>query len=195
VKENRTVLPSTRAAITAALASIEETGQRQGWDLPPVLFGLFDHLPSGESRALEVDDTLAGPTWWNIPDPTNCGENLPVSVALHRFARDLTAPVAQAWLRRWLHHDGRTCVGVGILFEAWAGLVSPGYRHGDLATSATRREVRVAVAVDTGLGLHRVVRARGGQPSVASWPELPAPARHRRIVTGLRSLIDLARTS
>jgi hypothetical protein len=127
--------------------------------------------------------------------PTRRGENLPVAVVLRRLARDLTATPAQAWLRGWLHRDGRSCVGVGLIFEAWLGPVRPGYRHGDLskAPAALRREVRVAAAVDTDLGLHRVTRPRGEEPTIRTWPELPAWSRKRRIVTGLRSLTELAR--
>jgi hypothetical protein len=191
------LLPSTRAAITAALVSVESNAHRQGWNWPPVLFGLFDHVPSGDLRALEVDVTLAEPTMWNVPDPASRGENLPVGLVLHRFARDLTAIPAQQWLRQWLHRDGRTCVGVGLLFEAWAGPVHAGrYRHGDLARSAQRREVRIATAIDTDLGLHRVIRARGAQqPADQTWAEIPAWASPRRIVTGLRRLVELTRTS
>jgi hypothetical protein len=35
--------PDTRAAITTALINVEATADRHGWDLAPVVFGLFDH--------------------------------------------------------------------------------------------------------------------------------------------------------
>ncbi|MFC0531340.1 hypothetical protein [Phytohabitans kaempferiae] len=183
--------PFTRAAITATLVSIEQAGHREGWDCPPVLFALFDHPAAGEPL-LQVDDTLAEPGLWTVPDPARPGQNLPTAVVLHRFAADLCAGAAQHWLRQWLRRDGRTCVGVGLLFEAWAGLVDAGYHHGDLATSSTRREVRVVAAVDAGGGLHRVIRGRGAQrPAVAVWPEPPAWAGTRRIITGLRRLVQV----
>ena len=111
----------TRAAITTALVNVEATAHQHGWDHAPVVFGLFDHATNPDLRTLEVDVTLAGPAMWTAADPANRGGNSPVAVVLHRFARDLTTTPAQAWLRDWLHRDGRTCVGIGLLFEAWLG--------------------------------------------------------------------------
>jgi hypothetical protein len=187
--------PSTRAAITEALIETESTANQYGWDHAPVLFGLFDLNLSSDRGRLEVDPTLAEPSLWDIADPANRGENLPVPAVLHRFAHDLSATATRGWLHHWLHRDGRTCIGIGLLFEAWAGPAGPGYRRGDLATSPARREVRVVAAVDIDLGLHRVIRTRGEQPpTVRSWPHLPAWSSRRGVVTGLRALTELART-
>jgi hypothetical protein len=124
---------------------------------------------------------------WDIADPANRGEHLPVPAVLHRFAHDLTGTAARGWLYQWLHRDGRTCIGIELLFEAWAAPTPPNYRRGDLATSPADREVRVVAAVDTDLGLHQVIRTRGQQPTVHSWPHLPAwsrPSRRRHRPAG-----------
>lgn len=187
--------PDTSAAITAVLVNTEAIAHQHGWDQPPILFGLFDHLTGGNA-AIEVDPSMTEPDLWATPDPRRHGAVLPVPIILHRFATDLTNPAARRWLDGWLHTDGRTCVGVGLLFEMWAGPMRPGYRYGDLANAPAgqRRDVRVVAAVDTDLGLHRVIRVQGAdKPHVDHWAHPPAGSRHRRIVTGLHRLVHLAR--
>ncbi|MFY1673968.1 hypothetical protein ACN27G_29115 [Plantactinospora sp. WMMB334] len=193
--------PATRAAIPAVLTQLESAADQYGWDQPPVVFGLFDRPDIANDAgpglgALELDTTLAAPDLWTEPDPARPDESLPAPVILQRFARQLATPPARVWLRDWLTRDRRALVGFGLVFEAWAGPVAPGYRRGDLANApaALRREVRIAAAVDTDLGLHRVARVRHGQPSTArSWPELPRWSQRRGIVVGLRALTELAK--
>ena len=188
----RRLRPDTRAAITTILTNTEDTAHQVGWDFEPVLFGLFDHITAGGIGAVEVDPTFAAPDLWRTADPRRRGEHLPVPLVLHRLASDLSSPAAGGWLHDWLHRGGRARVGVGRLFEAWAGPVPPGYRRGDLANAPAnhRREVRVAAAVDIDHGLHRIVRVRGDDtPHVRHWPHLPAWSRHRGIVTGLCRLV------
>jgi hypothetical protein len=193
--------PATRAAIPAVLTGVESAADQYGWDQPPVVFGLFDRtdLATGAGSAvgaLEVDPSLAAPDLWTASDSARPGESLPVPVVLRRFARQLATPHARVWLRDWLARDRRELVGFGLLFEGWAGPVTPGYRRGDLAKAPAvlRREVRIAATVDTDLGLHRVARVRHGQPSAAqSWPELPRWSQRRGVVVGLRALTELAK--
>ncbi|ROO62995.1 hypothetical protein EDC02_5004 [Micromonospora sp. Llam0] len=187
--------PDTCTAITTILAHTEATTHRYGWDQPPVLFGLFDHQADGAAM-IEVDPSITEPGLWTTPDPRRPGMPLPVPVILHRLATDLTSHTGRRWLDGWLHTNGRTCVGVGLVFEAWAGPIRPGYRYGDLAKAPAgqRREIRVVAAVDTDLGLHRVIRVRGTDtPRVDHWTHPPAGSRHRRIVTGLHRLVHLVR--
>ncbi|MDG4834178.1 hypothetical protein O7627_33475 [Solwaraspora sp. WMMD1047] len=189
--------PDTSAAITTILVNIETTTHQYGWDQQPVLFGLFDHLWADGTAAVEVDPRITGPDLWTTPDPRRPGMTLPVPVILHRLATDLTGPAARRWWDGWLHTNGRTCVGVGLAFEAWAGPDRPGYRYGDLATAppGQRREVRVVAAVDTDFHLHRVIRARGTDSTRVDHRLLvPTRGRHRGIVTGLYRLARLARS-
>lgn len=189
--------PDTREAITTILLNTEATAHRFGWDGPPVLFGLFDHATADGMGTLEVDPSIVAPDLWRTPDPRRRSQHLPVPVVLHRVASDLSGAAARGWLCDWLHAGGRTCVGVGLLFEAWAGPVRPGYRRGDLANAPAhqRREVRVIAAVDTDLGLHRIVRVRGvDAPHVGHWPRLPGWSRQRGIVTGLCRLVHALRS-
>ena len=194
---SRRLLPDTAAAITTVLVNTEAIAHRYGWDQQPVLFGLFDHVTSSGEAAVEVDATIAEPEVWTVPDPHRHGAHLPPPVVLHRLARDLTSPAASRWLGDWLHQRGRTCVGIGLVFEAWAGPRRPGYRYGDLANAPAgqRREIRVVAAVDTDLGLHRIIRVRGTDtPRVDRRAHLPARGRHRSVLTGLYRLVRLARS-
>jgi hypothetical protein len=189
--------PDTAAAITTILVNTEATAERCGWDQQPVLFGLFDHVRADGTAAVEVDTGITEPDLWTTPDPRRHGDSLPVPVILHRFVTDLTSPAARRWLDGWLHASGRTCVGVGLAFEAWMGPIRPGYQYGDLAKAPAgqRREIRVVAAVDTDLRLHRVIRVRGADTArVDRWAHLPAHSRHRSIVTGLHRLARLARS-
>jgi hypothetical protein len=189
--------PETSEAITAILVNTEATVHGYGWNQQPVLFGLFDHLRADGTAAVEVDISITGPDLWTTPDPLRHAERLPVPVALHRFASDLSSPAARRWLDDWLRTNGRTCVGVGLVFEAWTGRRRPGYRYGDLAKAPAdqRREVRVVAAVDTDLRLHRVIRIHGAQaPHVDRGTILPARNRHRSVITGLHRLVRLARS-
>jgi len=192
----RRLQPDTSTAITTILVDTEATAHRYGWDQQPVLFGLFDHSTAQGNAAIEVDPTIIGPDLWAEPDPHRPGMNVPPPVLLHRLARDLTSPAASRWLDHWLHERGRTCVGIGLVFEAWAAPHRPGYRYGDLANAPVgqKREIRVVAAVDTDLGLHRITRVRDvDTPRVDRWAQLPAGSRHRRVVTGLDRLVRLAR--
>ncbi|MCW6004301.1 hypothetical protein K1W54_06860 [Micromonospora sp. CPCC 205371] len=189
--------PDTSAAITTILLNTEATADRCGWDQQPVLFGLFEHVRADGTATVEVDPSITEPDLWTTPDPRRHGLPLPVPVILHRFATDLTTPAARRWLDSWLHVNGRTCVGIGLAFEAWAGPIRPGYRYGDLAKPPTgqRREVRIVAAVDTDLRLHRIIRVRGADtPLLDRWAHLPARSRHRSIVTGLHRLARIARS-
>jgi hypothetical protein len=194
---HRRLRPDTRAAIARVLINTEATANGYGWDHQPVLFGLFDRVAADGGTAIEVDPTFTETGLWTAPDPHRRGENLPAPVVLHRFASDLAAPATSRWLHDWLHVGGRICVGVGLVFEAWTGPRRPGYRYGDLAKAPAgrRREIRVVAAVDTDLGLHRIIRVRGeDNPHVDHWAHLPARSRHRSIVTGLHRLVHLARS-
>lgn len=187
--------PDTRTAITNVLAQTEATAERFGWDFAPVLFGLFDRTAADGSAAIEVDTDFVGPDLLHVPNPRPEG-SVRLAVALHRFAANLSSAAARGWLRQWLHTGGRTCVGVGLLFEGWAGWIRHGYQHGDLAKApATQRgEVRVVAAVDTDLGLHRIVRVRGHDTaSVDRWAHLPAWSRDRAIILGLSQLVRATR--
>jgi hypothetical protein len=190
--------PDTCAAITAILHNTEARASRHGWDQAPVLFGLFDHVRDNGTAAVEVDVTIAESGLWTTPDPHRHGIPLPVPGILHRFTTGLTSPAARRWLQEWLHANGRTCVGVGLLFEVWAGQMRPGYRYGDLAKAPSdqRHEARVVAAVDTDLHLHRVIRPRGAEtPRVDRRPLPPvARCRHRSVVTELHRLARLARS-
>ncbi|MDG4795023.1 hypothetical protein [Micromonospora sp. WMMD1082] len=189
--------PDTAVAITTVLRDIEAATHRYGWDQQPVLFGLFDHVTADGTAAVEADPSIAEPDVWSTPDPHRHGMTLPVPVVLHRLATDLTSPAARRWWDAWLHAHGRTCIGIGMAFEAWTAPIRPGYRYGDLAKAPTglRREVRVVAAVDTDLHLHRVIRVRGAStPRVAPRVPLPARSRHRSIVTGLHRLARIARS-
>lgn len=187
--------PATADAITTVLVSAEAAADRYGWDQPPLLFGLFVNA-TAVGGAIEVDPSITEPDLWTTPDPRRRGVALPVAVILHRFATDLTSPDARRWLDGWLHTDGRTCVGMGLVFETWVGPRRPGYRYGDLAKApaALRSEARIVAAVDTDLALHRVIRVRGADtPHVDRWPHPPALLRHRRVTAGLHRLVHLAR--
>ncbi len=104
--------PATRKAITTALVATEATAHGFGWDLQPVLFGLFDHPEVDGTAALEVDPTLAAPDLWQTPDPHRPGGHLPVPTVLHRFAADLTRSAGGGLAARlappqWAHLRGR----------------------------------------------------------------------------------------
>jgi hypothetical protein len=187
--------PATTDAITAVLVGTEAAADRYGWDQPPLLFGLFDHV-TADGGAVEIDPSITEPDLWTTPDPRRPGVALPVPAILHRFATDLTSPAARRWLDGWLHTEGRTCVGMGLLFETWVGPRRPGYRYGDLAKApaALRSEARIVAAVDTNLALHRVIRVRGADtPHVDRWAHLPAEIRHRRVTAALHRLVHIAR--
>ncbi|GLI03704.1 hypothetical protein Pa4123_89830 [Phytohabitans aurantiacus] len=162
----RRLRADTSAAITTILLNTEAAEHRYGRDQQPVLFGLFDYVRADGTTTIEVDPTIADPDLWTTPDPHRHGVPLPVPVVLHRFATDLTNPAARRWLEDWRYFKGRTCVGVGLAFEAWAGPIRSGYRYGDLAKapSSQRSEIRVAAAVDTDLRLHRVIRVPAPTP-------------------------------
>lgn len=188
--------PDTRAAITTVIGRAEAAAHELGWDGEPVLFGLFDHRgPDGPT--LELDHGLAGPGLWQAPDPHRPGNTLPVTTVLHRYAHDLTAVAARPWLRDFVHQHGRHLVGVALLFEGWAGWAPPDtYRHGDLARlpARLRREARLVAATDIDGGLHRVLRYRDtALPTVSYWPRIPPRLRQRRVVTGLRALLERTR--
>jgi hypothetical protein len=189
--------PETCAAITTVLHNTEARAARYGWDQQPVLFGLFDHVRDDGTTAIEVDITIAESGLWTPADPLRHHGRLAVPVILHRFATDLTSPAARHWLGPWLHANGRTCVGVGLVFEAWAGRMRPGYRYGDLAKAPAdqRHEARIVAAVDTDLRLHRVIRPRGADtPHMDHRPLPPAHSRHRSVVTALHRLARIARS-
>jgi hypothetical protein len=187
--------PSTRAAITAALINTESTANQYGWNRAPVLFGLFDLPCHDEHGTLQVDPTLVEPGVWDVADPANPGEDLPIPHVLHHFARDLASAAMRDWLQEWLHRGARTCIGAGLVFEAWTGPARPGYRRGDLAKSPSHGEIRVVVAVDTDLGVHQVTRVRGAQISTERpWRQPSARSHDGTIVTGLRAVTELART-
>jgi len=188
--------PATSAAITTVLVSTEATADQYGGDQPPILFGLFDHS-TADGGAIEVDPSITEPDLWTTPDPHRPGIPLPVPVILHRLATDLTSPAARRWLDGWLHTEGRTCVGMGLLFEMWVGPRRPGHRYGDLAKApaALRGEIRIVAAVDTDLAVHRVIRVRGANtPHVDRWAHPPAGIRHGRVTAGLHRLVHLARS-
>jgi hypothetical protein len=75
---HRQLRPATRKAITTALVVTEATARGFGWDLQPVLFGLFDYPEVDGTAALEVDHTLAAPDLWATSDPHRSGRLLPV---------------------------------------------------------------------------------------------------------------------
>ncbi|MFG1952461.1 hypothetical protein [Micromonospora sp. NPDC048830] len=189
--------PDTQDQFTSTLAVVEAQHERRGWDLPPQLIGLFDRPMSAHPHRVYVDGDLFDPSVWHDPDLAGGDQEAPPAVILHRLAEHADSLPMRSWLRAWLRQDGRRCVGFAVVFEAWAGPVGPGYRHGDLAQApaSDRVEVRVVAAVDIDLRMYQVMRARGAQaPAVNTWPVPPPRVRDTRIATGLTRLVRLTRT-
>lgn len=189
--------PHTRAALTAALTNTEATLQRHGWDLPPVLVGLFDRRLSIVDCRIEVDDTAVVPGTWHRPDPANPGENLHPVTVLIQLGTELAHPRLRPWLRDWLHREGRMFLGFGFCFEGWQAPIRPGYRHGDLAHGPAdqRTEVRAVAALDIDGHDYQITRRRGEPHPRVTVSDTPASqTSDSRILTGLRTLNHLGHT-
>ncbi|MFC5004421.1 hypothetical protein ACFPIJ_42170 [Dactylosporangium cerinum] len=204
--------PGLRAAVTASLARVEARLDRHGWDQPPALIGIFHHprpyptrtvtsittltstVDTAADLVVEVDAGLVAPATWHRPHPTNPAVNLhPVDVLLGLPA-ELTGPAMRDWLRDWLHHDGRRLVGFGFCFEAWQGMIRPGYRHGDLAAApATQRtEVRAVAALDTAGHAWQLIRRRDAtRPAITTSDSTGQHIAASRVLTALRRLNQL----
>jgi hypothetical protein len=184
--------PHTQDAFENMLAAAERIREHHGWDLAPDLLALF-HLPMSAYPDLVHWDFPVDRGVWH--HPTIGDPDLPPAVALHRLADALGSAPMRAWLRDWLHEDGRRCIGFAMVFEAWLGAVRPGYRYGDLAqaSASARVETRVVAAVDIDLRIYRVLRVRGTHaPTVTAWATPPPQVRDTRIATGLTRLVNLA---
>ncbi|RKF22814.1 hypothetical protein D7I43_31325 [Micromonospora globbae] len=182
--------------LTRTLTEVEALHERHGWDLSPELIGVFDRPTSAHPHRVHVDADLFDPSVWHAPNLADGDQTNPPAVILHRRAGHAASLPMRDVLRAWLHCDGRRCVGFAMVFEAWAGPVGPGYRHGDLAQAPASAcvETRLVAAVDIDLRLYRVLRARGAQaPTVDTWAAPPPRVRHTRIATGLTRLVTLAR--
>ncbi|MFG2058569.1 hypothetical protein ACGFI9_31545 [Micromonospora sp. NPDC048930] len=188
--------PRTQDMVTRTLARVEALHERHGWDLSPELIGLFDRPMSAHPHQVHVDADLFDPSVWHAPSLAGGDQDAQPAVILHRLARHASSHAMRDWLRTWLHRDGRRCVGFAMVFEAWAGRVGPGYRHGDLAQApaSARVETRVVAAVDIDLRLYQVMRPRGARSAtVDTWAVPPPRVAGTRIAAGLTRLIHLAR--
>jgi hypothetical protein len=203
--------PVLRAAVTDTLTRIEADMHRHGWDQPPALIGIFRHPPAYDltrtaihanrstvDLVLEVDDGLVGPATWYRPDPAAPPANLhPVDVLLG-LRNELAVPAMRAWLRDWLHRDGRRLLAFGFCFEGWQAPIRPGYRHGDLGRgpASQRTEVRVVAARDRHGHVWRLIRARDAfQPDVTTGDSSTRRIGASRVLTGLHRLNHLGRTN
>ncbi|MEU1606061.1 hypothetical protein [Micromonospora matsumotoense] len=189
--------PDTRGALTRALLNVEALHERHGWNRPPTLIGVFDRPLPSQPHDVYVDAGPFDPDVWYAPALVRGDQSLAPGVILNSLA-DLagTAPGRET-LRSWLHRDGRRCIGLALVFEAWAPAVRPGYRHGDLAKapSPARIETRVVAAVDLDGQLHRITRVRGTRHAAVDQPSPPPASRAgSRITAGLDRLMDLTRT-
>ncbi len=188
--------PRTQDMLTRTLTEVEALHERHGWDLSPELIGLFDRPTAVHPHRVYVDADLFHPSVWHNPNLADGDQSNAPAVILHRLAEHAASPPMRQVLQGWLHNDGRRCIGFAMVFEAWAGPVGPGYRHGDLAQApaSARVATRLVAAVDIDLRLYRVLRARGAQaPNVDTWAAPPPRIRTTRIATGLTRLVHLAR--
>ncbi|MEU7171500.1 MULTISPECIES: hypothetical protein [Micromonospora] len=188
--------PRTQDALTRTLTDVEALHEQHGWDLSPELIGLFDRPMSADPHRVHVDADLVESSVWHDPSRAGGDENLPPAVVLHHLVTTMGSAPMRDTLRAWLHQNGRRCIGFAMVFEAWAGQVTSGYRHGDLAQApATARvETRVVAAVDIDLRTYRVMRVRGASTTtVEAWAAAPPRVAGSRIAAGLTRLAHLAR--
>lgn len=164
---------------------MEGIREHHGWGSAPDLLALF-HLPTSAHLDLVHYDFPVSPTVWHHPETGK--PEIPPIAALHRVADALNSAPMRAWLRDWLHEDGRRCIGFAMLLE------------GPLAQSpaSTRVEARLVVAVDLDLDLdlrvYRAIRVRDAQtPSITTWAVTPPGIRDTHLSTGLTRLVNLAR--
>ncbi|MFI6163074.1 hypothetical protein ACIA59_24370 [Micromonospora haikouensis] len=172
--------PRTQNALIETLATVEGIREHHGWGSAPDLLALF-HLPTSAYPDLVHYDFPVSPAMWHHPETGK--PEIPPLAALHRVADALNSAPMRAWLRDWLHKDGRRCIGFAMILE------------GPLAQSpaSTGVEARV-VAVDLDLRVYRAIRVRDAQtPSITTWAVTPPGIRDTHLSTELTRLVHLAR--
>lgn len=190
---------ATAAAVAETLARVEAADHTQGWDIDPILIGLFTHpATSPNDLLIEVDPSLFGPTVWHQPDPANPGQPLPMATVLDLMVHTVTGADQRPGFRDWLNPHARTFLGFALLFVGWKTTPYHGYRHGDLNTvpAMAEVEVRVVAGLDIAGRYYQVSRGRGETVTTAAVID-PAPAglAHTNIGAALTRLVHLARTT
>ena len=182
-------------AIWTALAGAEATVDRDGWDRPPLLLGLFTDQPGGQPPRVHLAE-FPLPDRWNVPIPGTSGATVPNVFVLQSLADILAESPRSAEIGHWLHRPGLTFTGMGFCCEAWMTRGYQHYRYGDLnaVPAMADAEVRVLVAVDIDQRIYQVRRTRGdttvevtvdNEPAPEAW-QANIPDALRRLVAALR---------
>ncbi|MGH3680097.1 MAG: hypothetical protein ACRDT2_07580 [Natronosporangium sp.] len=190
---------ATAVAVAEALARVEAADHTQGWDIEPILIGLFTRpgeRPNG--LLIEVDPGLFGPAIWHQSDPANPGHSLPMATVLDLMVRTVSAADQRTGFHDWLNPRSRTFLGFALLFVGWKTTPYHGYRHGDLnnVPAMAEVEVRVVAGLDLAGRYYQIHRGRGETVTAAAVID-PAPAdlAHTNVGAALTRLVNLARTT